>query len=674
MATPVGETPLPRRATQVVFLVQFSEAFQHAVLFPFVPFMVASLPGVTPVNVGMYAGMVVASFSLGQLVSSYPWGWAAQRFGTKAVVTVSLVTSALATLVFGFSLSFAMAFGARFAAGLLNGIIGCVKTYLGRVTDATNQSRGMAVMAAASTLGGILGLALGGLLSSSAAPPGTFLGSFPYFVPCAVTAGIMLATFVFALVVMHEPEAVLAEQAAALAAEAAARTDASAHKHKFAFHEQRRRHRLGFEGVPTIDDDGGGGGGASPGDDDDDTDLEDVEFDASGRRMAPLEEGGDATAKPRRPPSRVGRGLAWLRTLSGADRQRPKVDGLPLVQSQAWLTPPSSATASPDLEGDDDTDSAASSAAGDTTPRRPRNRRLAPGGADGGAGGDITPSTPNGLSRSGSAVSIHLDLPVAAEAVLPHDARPRRRSSVALGRLAMPPPAAVSLRDTAGSKPAADEAAAGDAAVLAGPKGPTLGDRWFRGERAMWLTAALYGYVAFCFVILDDTYPVFCREDVDSGGLAFSSSEIGITSSLTAVLSIIYNIVLYPRLAKRMGLMVRAVHRRVTHSAGSGDAHVPRPTRAWRRPPPLADPAVVAGGQRAHVPGLPPRRRGRGGAQQRRRHVDAHPDGRPDPLHHRPQRLHQVRRPAVACGGWTQPVPTPCRPSCMRALSPLTAS
>jgi len=56
-----------------------------------------------------------------------------------------------------------MAVITRSLSGLLNGNIGVVKTYLGEITDSTNQSRAFGLVGLVSGLGQIVGATLGGL-------------------------------------------------------------------------------------------------------------------------------------------------------------------------------------------------------------------------------------------------------------------------------------------------------------------------------------------------------------------------------------------------------------------------------------------------------------------------------------------------------------------------------
>ena len=60
------QTPLPKAAMAVVFLIQISEALGGFALFPFVVFMLRDL-GVSERNLGFYSGLLGASFVKGEL-------------------------------------------------------------------------------------------------------------------------------------------------------------------------------------------------------------------------------------------------------------------------------------------------------------------------------------------------------------------------------------------------------------------------------------------------------------------------------------------------------------------------------------------------------------------------------------------------------------------------------
>lgn len=79
-------------------------------------------------SAGAYAGWISAAFMLGRATMSYPWGRAADRFGRKSTLLLSLAASCLWSIAFGMSTTFAFAFLARFCLGVSNGILATIKT------------------------------------------------------------------------------------------------------------------------------------------------------------------------------------------------------------------------------------------------------------------------------------------------------------------------------------------------------------------------------------------------------------------------------------------------------------------------------------------------------------------------------------------------------------------
>jgi len=203
-------TPLPKKVALVVSVVQFAEAFQLCILFPFVPFMVADFPGTPPESVGTYSGLLAAAFATGQLISSYAWGALSDVIGEKLVILISLGLTGAAAFVFGISTSYQMAFTARILAGLFNGNVGVVKTYLGKNTDSTNQGKAMALVSAAWVISSIIAPAIGGLLADPLTNfPGLFdengfFSKYPYSLPCFVTTFVLVVSWIISLLFVED--------------------------------------------------------------------------------------------------------------------------------------------------------------------------------------------------------------------------------------------------------------------------------------------------------------------------------------------------------------------------------------------------------------------------------------------------------------------------------------
>jgi MFS family permease len=84
------------------------------------------------------------------------------------MVLCGLLGTVTATLVFGFSASYAQAIVARSIAGLLNGNMGVVRTMVGEMeVDKLDQARAFSVMPFVANVGSILGPVLGGAYIST---------------------------------------------------------------------------------------------------------------------------------------------------------------------------------------------------------------------------------------------------------------------------------------------------------------------------------------------------------------------------------------------------------------------------------------------------------------------------------------------------------------------------
>jgi len=90
------------------------------------------------------------------------------------------------------------------------GNIGVAKTYLGEITDKTNQGKGFSAFGLTYGLGVIVGPLIGGLLAKPAAkypsvfPPGSFFDQFPYLLPPLVSASVTLFGLVFGFFFLPE--------------------------------------------------------------------------------------------------------------------------------------------------------------------------------------------------------------------------------------------------------------------------------------------------------------------------------------------------------------------------------------------------------------------------------------------------------------------------------------
>jgi sugar phosphate permease len=105
-------------STMALCVGMFSMFYLLFSVFPYSGFMVIHLvPGVDSENAGIYAGFLSSSFMVGRAFSAYPWGKIADIYGRKFVLIASLAISAIGSIAFGCSTSFAMAVIVRFLMG-----------------------------------------------------------------------------------------------------------------------------------------------------------------------------------------------------------------------------------------------------------------------------------------------------------------------------------------------------------------------------------------------------------------------------------------------------------------------------------------------------------------------------------------------------------------------------
>ena len=66
-------------------------------------------------------------------------------------------------------------------------------------------------------------------------------------------------------------------------------------------------------------------------------------------------------------------------------------------------------------------------------------------------------------------------------------------------------------------------------------------------ERPVILSTATYGIMCFGYIILDETLPLFMKQDIPSGGFGFSSFQIGLVLSTTGGVMLIFTLTLLPK-------------------------------------------------------------------------------------------------------------------------------
>lgn len=135
-------------STAAICMCTFTHSWLLVSVFPYAGFMVINLvKGTTEETAGTKAGLLSAAFMIGRAITSYGWGRLADTYGRRIVLFVSLVLSAVFSVLFGMSTTFGMAFLWRFFLGASNGVAGIAKAIVSETAkgDDTLETRGMSL-------------------------------------------------------------------------------------------------------------------------------------------------------------------------------------------------------------------------------------------------------------------------------------------------------------------------------------------------------------------------------------------------------------------------------------------------------------------------------------------------------------------------------------------------
>jgi len=137
-----------------------------------------------------------------------PWGKAADTYGRKPVLVVSLMGLGIFTALFGLSQNLSQMILLRSLSGMFGGMLITVRTMISENSTPKTQARAFAFFSFAGNLGILLGPAVGGVLANPTKEyPKVFGGialfkHYPYLLPTlvgglvAIITGIACAVFV----------------------------------------------------------------------------------------------------------------------------------------------------------------------------------------------------------------------------------------------------------------------------------------------------------------------------------------------------------------------------------------------------------------------------------------------------------------------------------------------
>jgi multidrug resistance protein len=180
-----------RRSLAVLFSIVVIDLIGFGIVVPVLPFVVDAF-GAS----GAELGLLVAAYAGMQFVFAPIWGRLSDRIGRRPVMLVTIAGVGAALVLAGLAQSLAWLFFARFAGGIFAANISVASAYISDATDESERTRWMGMLGACFAVGFTLGPLIGGLL-----------GPLGYHVPLLVAAAMAGVNFVWAVFVLHEPEA-----------------------------------------------------------------------------------------------------------------------------------------------------------------------------------------------------------------------------------------------------------------------------------------------------------------------------------------------------------------------------------------------------------------------------------------------------------------------------------
>jgi len=184
----------PRRAGMAFIMVTlFLDVLGIGIIVPVLPHLVTGMLGGDASLAASYYGLLAGAYALMQFLFAPLLGALSDRVGRRPVLLVSLFGFGVNYIVLGFAPTITWLFVARIFSGITGASITTANAYVADVSDATNRAKNFGLVGAAFGLGFIFGPAIGGVL-----------GHFGPRVPFFVSAGIVLANWLYGLFVLPE--------------------------------------------------------------------------------------------------------------------------------------------------------------------------------------------------------------------------------------------------------------------------------------------------------------------------------------------------------------------------------------------------------------------------------------------------------------------------------------
>src|SRR6266571_5524463 len=190
-----------------LMITAFVDMVGLLMIIPLLPFYVKTLGGAgidipgLHLGVGTISGIIVAAFTVAQLLSAPLWGRFSDRMGRRPTLLIALAASGIAYLIFGFATSLWLLFLSRIVQGAGGGTVGVIQAYVADSTDPKDRARALGWLSATTNLGVALGPVLGSFaiaLGRRDLMPGPGTLMLGRAAPGIMAAGLCLLNIIFA--------------------------------------------------------------------------------------------------------------------------------------------------------------------------------------------------------------------------------------------------------------------------------------------------------------------------------------------------------------------------------------------------------------------------------------------------------------------------------------------
>ena len=143
----------------VLFVTAFIDMVGLTMIMPLLPFYAEQLGASATV-----VGLLIAAFSLAQLLVAPLWGRSSDRYGRRPAILAGLLVTSVAYVLFGLAGSLPLLLLSRLLQGVGGGTIGVVQAYVADASPVEQRTRSLGWLSAVTSLGAVAGPAFGSLM------------------------------------------------------------------------------------------------------------------------------------------------------------------------------------------------------------------------------------------------------------------------------------------------------------------------------------------------------------------------------------------------------------------------------------------------------------------------------------------------------------------------------